>query len=1254
VTAGSRFTRPLLAAALVLGGWAALARVLSRGLPPGVVLLGVVLGSLTALTAMGLVLVYRAARVINFAQVAIGSAAATLTYELATIWHWSYWASVGAGLAFAALLGAAVDLLVIRRFFTVPRLILTLATVGLAQVFAGIEIGLPSLFDDSGSLLTGSMDVPLHVTHEVKPILFQGGHFMVMLAVPVVIAGLVYLLKGTAAGRGIRGAAENMERARLSGVPVRGLSTAVWVLAAMLSTLAAILALPISGSVRGAAGEPTLLLPALTAAVLARMTSLPQAALAGIGLGVLQQSVFWTTGRAGTIDLAYLVVILIALPLQRDRSTRAESNALSSWVRAGDVPPIPAVLRRLPEVIWSRRLLYLAAFGVVVFFRMTASVEKLSLLGTVTAVYALVALSLVVLTGWTGQISLGQFAVVGVGAVAGGNLLAEAHADLFLALLGAGAAGLVTAVALGLPALRVRGLFLPVTTLALAVSMSSYFLNPTYVKSGIPAEVGRPVLLGRLDLNDEGNLFLFCAAVLAVAVAVVVNLRRRRPGRALLAVRDNEWAAEARGVSLARTRLAAFAVSGALAGVAGGLHVIALNGVKLGTYAPSLSFEAFSMVVAGGLTSVWGAILGAIALRYAQYFVSGALQLIVTGAGVLFLLLVFPGGLGEAGLRVRRWGLDLIARRRGLAPGSPGDRVGDGGSPFEGVLFEGVLAGGGSAVVDPPSGAPAVAISVEVAAPPPDGSGVSAHGGRAAESAVPLLLSARGLDVAYGSLQVLFGIDFEVGHGEVVALLGTNGAGKSTLVRALSGLTPARSGSVTFDGHDVTGATPEHLARLGIAHAPGGRGVYPGLTVGENLALSMWTFRSDRRRCAASTERVFELFPILRERAAQPAGLLSGGQQQMLALAQALAPDPRLLIIDELSLGLAPTVVEELLDVVSHLKGGGLTTILVEQSVTVALRLASRAVFLEKGTVRFSGAAADLAEREDLLRSVFLEGGGRPAASPAPRRSHGEASEVLSCADLTVRFGGLTAVGGASLAVRQGEIVGLIGPNGAGKTTLVDALSGFVDPDEGTVSFAGADVTRLGPRVRALAGLARSFQDSRLFPGLTVAENLAIASEGTPSPPGPLSAALRLPGSGQFEAGVGERVERLLAELGLEPWRDRFPSQLSTGLRRLVELGSLIAQQPRVLLLDEPSAGLAEPETEALGRLLLRIRDRTGCAVVIVAHDVPLLLAVADRLVAMDLGRVVAAGPPGEVVRHPDVVRSYLGTAADRALPAVP
>ncbi|HVW33333.1 MAG TPA: branched-chain amino acid ABC transporter permease, partial [Acidimicrobiia bacterium] len=344
MTGATRLRTPLLAALAVAGGWALLARLLSRGLPPGVILLGVVLGSVNALTAMGLVLVYRAARVINFSQVAVGSAAAALTLELSNIEHWSYFPAVLAGVAFAGLLGAAVDVIVIRRFFAVPRLILTLATVGLAQVFAGIELGLPGVFHDKRSILGGSMPIPLHVRWKVSPILFNGGHVLIMVAVPLVMAGLTWLLKGTSAGRAVRGAAENIERARLSGVPVRRLSTLVWVVAAVLSALAAVLTLPISGTVKGAAGEPTLLLAPLTAAVLARMTSLPKAALASIGLGVLQQSVFWTTGRAGQIDVAYLIVVLVALPLQRDRSTRAESGALSSWVRAGDTPPIPAAL----------------------------------------------------------------------------------------------------------------------------------------------------------------------------------------------------------------------------------------------------------------------------------------------------------------------------------------------------------------------------------------------------------------------------------------------------------------------------------------------------------------------------------------------------------------------------------------------------------------------------------------------------------------------------------------------------------------------------------------------------------------------------------------------------------------------------------------------------------------------------------------------------------------------------------------------
>jgi len=523
------------------------------------------------------------------------------------------------------------------------------------------------------------------------------------------------------------------------------------------------------------------------------------------------------------------------------------------------------------------------------------------------------------------------------------------------------------------------------------------------------------------------------------------------------------------------------------------------------------------------------------------------------------------------------------------------------------------------------------------------------------------LLVCRGVDVAYDKVQVLFGVDIDIEEGEIVALLGTNGAGKSTLLRAVSGLVEPAAGSIHFDGRDITRADAVETAKLGMVQVPGGRAVFPTLTVAEHFRCASWLYVSEgRAEVDGRTEHVLELFPRLRERWTQMAGNLSGGEQQQLGLGMAFVAKPRLLMIDELSLGLAPTIVEHLLRIVRDIHDEGCTIILVEQSVNIALTIATRAYFMEKGEVRFSGPTHELLERGDILRSVFLEGAAsgksdkskvRAAAArarPAAGDGNGEGGEpVLELRSLTRRFGGITAVDDVSFTLARHEILGLIGPNGAGKTTIFDLVSGLLPVDAGRILFRDVDITRWGADRRAAFGLGRSFQDARIFPTLTVSENIAVALERHIETRDHLAALLNLPAIQESELDVAYTVEDLIELMSLGAFRDKFVAELSTGSRRIVDLAMAIAHDPAVLLLDEPSSGIAQRETEALGPLLTRIKAETGCALLIIEHDMPLITSVSDEIIALELGSVLVRGTPSEVTSHPDVISSYLGGDLD-------
>jgi branched-chain amino acid transport system ATP-binding protein len=519
------------------------------------------------------------------------------------------------------------------------------------------------------------------------------------------------------------------------------------------------------------------------------------------------------------------------------------------------------------------------------------------------------------------------------------------------------------------------------------------------------------------------------------------------------------------------------------------------------------------------------------------------------------------------------------------------------------------------------------------------------------------LLMVRSLDAGYDGVQVLFGVDFDVSDGEMVAVLGTNGAGKSTLMRAISGLVLPTAGEVVFDGRTITTYEAHRIAEAGILHVPGGRGIFPGLTVGECLRVAGWLCDDDPDRLTQATETVLEYFPILARRWHTHAGSLSGGEQQMLSLSMAFIAKPRLLIIDELSLGLAPTVIESLLGIVKGIHDQGTAVILVEQSINLALRLCERAIFMEKGQVVFSGSTIELLDRQDVVRAVLL-GEANEAAGVAIQPSgavsdgdgrspdHLSRQTVLSARGLHQRFGGVVAVDRVDLDLYQGEILGLLGPNGAGKTTIFELLSGEQRSGEGRITMGKFDISHWSASQRAAHGLGRSFQAARLWPGLTVHESVVMAVSHHMSPPGSASAMLCLPTVRRAERRLDRAADEILESLGLMEFSDQLTSDLSTGVRRLLELAVIVAMGPSIVLLDEPSAGLAQAETEAMAPVLLETKLRLGCSMMLIEHDMGLLRQLADRAIALDAGAVVTTGSPDEVLNDPRVIESYLGVAA--------
>jgi len=643
--------------------------------PLALFLFGIAIGSLYALLAIGLILIYRTNRIINFAAAAIGAVPAIFALLLQVLKGTPYWLTVLITVVGGLAVGALTDIAIVRRFRNAPRLILTVATIGVAQLLAYVAIHIP--------IWLGSEDIGAGVPtpwgrFEVQTrtgnLLYDGNYVFAVAILLLLAGGLAGFLRYTRMGIALRASAENADRALLLGIPVKRVQTVSWMLAGLFGAMAIMVRGPLVGvPVDGSLGYQVLLF-AFAAAVMAKMDSVLLAVPAGWAVGILEYASVYSTGSNNLSAAIMLLFILGSLLVQRHTLSRAQDSGVSTWQALKEYRPIPLELRSLPSVQMTRVILGLVVLAALVLAPEVISTGEIAKLSLVP-ISAIVAVSLVILTGWAGQISLGQFAIVGAGAVTAGKLATDFNQDFWVTLVAGCLAGAFVAVVVGLPAVRIQGLFLAVATLALAGATQFYFLNPRFefgraiVPSAENSRVARPILWERLDLAPDRTYYYFTLVVLALVLLAARSFRRHRSGRVLIATRDNQRAAPAFALNLVRTRLAAFAVSGAIAGLAGVLQVYQSQSLDASTYGIVPSINVFMATVIGGLTSLAGGVAGAVIVMSVYLFGDprwNGISFLVTGPGLLLILMFMPGGFAQLGYSVRDRYLRNVAAKHGI------------------------------------------------------------------------------------------------------------------------------------------------------------------------------------------------------------------------------------------------------------------------------------------------------------------------------------------------------------------------------------------------------------------------------------------------------------------------------------------------------------------------------------------------------------------------------------------------------------
>ncbi|MEU3430452.1 ABC transporter permease subunit [Streptomyces gardneri] len=939
----------------------------------GFVLSGLVSGALYALLATGLVLSYSASGLFNFAHGATAYLCALAFYEL----HSGFgWPAVPTALLLvcvvAPALGWGLDRLMFRKLARVGETAQIVATIGLLVALPAAGLWVVELLERAGAPvqpaenqfgLPGVGPSPAVSWQPLDGVGIDSDQLITWVATALVAAGLWVLMRHTRLGLRLRAAVDNRSLTELRGISADRLSSIAWMLSSGLAGLAGVLATPLLGL---SAHDYTLFLfVSATAAVLGRFLSVPLAFAGGLGLGVLQNLVAGYASFAEDITgfrTAVPFLILFGGLVVLARRRRAAGTA------AADPPPVDYLAgkgrgRRWGAWVVAGALLATAFYTVTTPFWSGILAQGLAI--------GLVFMSFTVVTGLGAMVSLAQATFVTGAALVAGLLMSRGWPFVAAAAVGTAAAALLGAV-VALPALRLGGRSLALATLALAFLADQVLFQVGWLRNGDTGwEIPRPVL-GPLDLGDDRALGVALVLLSGAVVWLLTLLRGSRWGRAVLAVRSAPEAAAASGVSVVRTKLLVFTVSAGLAGFGGVLYASYNTRITATDFTAMTGLVWLAVVVAAGVRRPQFAVVAGLAFAVVPHL----LATYVTESAHLPVILFGLAGLalandpdGYCAALPSRWAARAAAvRGRGDAPPA--------------------------AVEVPVAVAVAVAVPVPEQAPAPESASDSSRAPAldpaldssrdpvpAGTTAVrrgprepvprpgsePPALALRGVRAGYGGAAVVHGVDLEVRGGEVLVLLGPNGAGKSTLCRVAAGLLRPSAGHVRVGGLDATRDDTVRRARRGVRLAPEGRGIFAGLSIEENLALQL-PAPEDR-------DAVYARFPALASRRSVAAGSLSGGEQQILALAPLLQRPPTVLVADEPSLGLAPRVVDEVFRLLTELRASGTALLLVEEKAAEVLDVADTVAYLSQGGIAWSGPRSEV--DTDRLAEAYLGTGVR-------------------------------------------------------------------------------------------------------------------------------------------------------------------------------------------------------------------------------------------------------------------------------------